>query len=174
MIGDLRYKAPGSRFNHQPLLVRCPRGPREGPRLHSNSILSPGPFQTTKMLPKKDTHWKQFPVVLEVPVSGNLKIMVSYNQNHHFHGWRGSRKTSCAALGAQCFSMWFSQPLFLRFVKDLGSNMGPRGGPTKDPRTTFSATFSTLPPWAAPGKPRVAKRPPRHQTHQNDIKIIPT
>ena len=46
---------------------------------------------------------------------GNSKIMVSPWRNHRFHGLRGFPGTSCAALCARYFSMWFSQ----RFVYDL-------------------------------------------------------
>ena len=136
--------------------------PRGDPRIHQNSNLFQGPCQTAKMTPKASQRVpKGYPLdtifgCFEAP-GGNVKTMVSCRRNHRFHGWRGSRDTSCAALCAQCVPTCFSERLFLNSL----SIWSPKGVPGEDPKTTFSLTFSTVPPQGVPGKPRVAKKTPR-------------
>ena len=89
--------------------------------------------------------------------------MVSCTRNLYFEGCTGSRETSCAALYAQCLSTCFSDQFF-HFLADLDSKGGPGGGPTKDPRASFSITCSILPLLGAPGEPRVANTLQEHKT----------
>ena len=56
-----------------------------------------------------------------------MKAMVSSPRNRRFEGWRESRESSCAALGAQCFSACFSERLFSDFLR-IGGPLETLGG----------------------------------------------
>ena len=60
---------------------------------------------------------------------GNVKTVVSFEQNYRFKGWKGSRETSCAALCWQYFSMCFLERLLYVYLL-IWAPKG--GGPTKD------------------------------------------
>ena len=97
---------------------------------------------------------------------GNVKTMVSCRRIHHFHDWRGSWDTPCAALCAQCVNVLLGTT-FPRFSVVLGSKGGSRGRTHKGATNHFSSYFlcpaSFGGPWGAQGR----------QTHPKSTKIIP-
>lgn len=95
---------------------------------------------------------------------GNGKIMVSRRLDYHFHVWKGPQRPLAPHSACNIFQCCSRKDFFticLRF--------GPWGGLTKVPRTTSSATCSTLSLWVlgSPGSPKDL------QVHQNDANTTP-
>ena len=138
----------------------------------SSAKLIPNAPQNHPKVSQQGTHWTLFYVILDLRVEISKRWFRLCETSVFMVG--GGPGTPLVQHIAHTTSNVLLVTTFSRFVVDLVFKRGPRGGPTKDPRTTFSATFSTLPPWGAPGRPRVAKRPPRiPKSHQNDTNMPP-